>query len=614
MKGWPASMGSKLTDKTPVDADAPAVARLREAGAIVFAQSTSSEFGHKGVTDTPLNGVTRNPWNPERTPGGSSGGAGAAVAAGLAPLAIGTDGGGSVRIPSSFNGLVGLKATYGRVPNWPPTLNGDLSNTGPMCRTAHDCALMMNAIARPDPRDPTQLPEDHTDYVKALKHKHKKPRVAFLLRMSEHPLDIEVAALVTKAAKRVAKMGWEVEEITEPPFPHADAGRIFMTHWFSNLQRLLDIYPESRHVEFDPSLLAGSKGRSPLHHERRGDGLCRPARDVGRLEPVLREIRLPADADRRRAALRGVEECARRPGGQAELPVVALHRDLQPDAPSRGLGAVRVEQRRPAGRPADRVGPLQGCRGARCRGALHRGASVEISRVAGEGKNDRRPRDDAGAPAGQALQVAQSLAGRGNQGCARPRRSFQPPAQRLPASRSRRSAACRARLGEALEEGRQATLRSRRGADHDQGHGDDQGPAHADGQPRHRRRRSVDDRCAGGAAPARGGHGAARQDDLAGIWLEGRDRLRPVRRHAQSVEDRAHLGRLVGRRRGRRGGRHGQPGDRHRRRRLGAHPLLLLRPVRAEAHPGARAALPAIGDGHAVSYRTDDPHGARRRR
>ena len=259
VKGWAASMGSKLTDKTPVDADAPAVARLREAGAIVFAQSTSSEFGHKGVTDTPLNGVTRNPWNLERTPGGSSGGAGAAVAAGLGPLAIGTDGGGSVRIPSSFNGLVGLKATYGRVPNWPPTLNGDLSNTGPMCRTAHDCALMMNVIAQPDARDPTQLPQDDTDYVKALKSKLKKPRVAFLLRMSEHPLDIEVAALVTKAAKRFDKMGWKVEEIDAPPFPYADAGRIFVTHWLSNLQRLLDLYPEQRHGEFDPNLLAGAK-------------------------------------------------------------------------------------------------------------------------------------------------------------------------------------------------------------------------------------------------------------------------------------------------------------------------------------------------------------------
>lgn len=260
VKGWPASMGSKLTDKTPVDADAPAVARLREAGAVVFAQTTSSEFGHKGVTDTPLHGVTRNPWNTELTPGGSSGGAGAAVAAGLGPLAIGTDGGGSVRIPSSFNGLVTIKATYGRVPNWPPTLNGDFSNTGPMCRTALDCALMLKAIARPDPRDPTQLPADDTDYATALKRKpRKKPRVAFLLRMAEHPLDLEVAAMVTKAAKQVEKLGCAVEEIDAPPFPHADAFKSFVTQWLSNSQRLLEMYPEQRHGEFDPALLAGAR-------------------------------------------------------------------------------------------------------------------------------------------------------------------------------------------------------------------------------------------------------------------------------------------------------------------------------------------------------------------
>lgn len=259
VKDWPASMGSKLTDKAPSDADAPAVARLREAGAIVFAQSTSSEFGHKGVTDTPLNGVTRNPWNTAMTPGGSSGGAGAAVAAGLGPLAIGTDGGGSVRIPSSFNGLIGLKATYGRVPNWPPTLNGDFSNTGPMCRTARDCALMMQAIAQPDARDPTQLPPDDTDYLKALKRKLKKPRIAFLLRMSDHPLDLEVAAMAAKAARRIEALGAHVEEIHVPPFPHAEAMKSFVVHWLTNSQRLLEMYPEARHGEFDPNLLAGAK-------------------------------------------------------------------------------------------------------------------------------------------------------------------------------------------------------------------------------------------------------------------------------------------------------------------------------------------------------------------
>ncbi len=258
VKGWPASMGSKLTDKSPVDSDAPAVARLREAGAIVFAQSTSSEYGHKGVTDSPLHGVTRNPWDTSRTPGGSSGGAGAAVAAGLGPIAIGTDGGGSVRLPSSFTGLVGLKATFGRVPAWPPSLTGELSNTGPMCRTVLDAALTMNAIARPDPRDGWALPTDGVDYVKALKGKLGKPRVAFMLRMGEHPLDIEVAAMVTRAARRFEKMGCAVEE-TAPPTDYREVGRAFVVHWLSALQRLLQIYPEARHGEFDPSLMAGAR-------------------------------------------------------------------------------------------------------------------------------------------------------------------------------------------------------------------------------------------------------------------------------------------------------------------------------------------------------------------
>jgi aspartyl-tRNA(Asn)/glutamyl-tRNA(Gln) amidotransferase subunit A len=258
VKDWPASMGSKLTDKAPVDADAPAVARLREAGAIVFAHSTSSEYGHKATTDSPLHGITRNPWDINRTPGGSSGGAAAAVAAGLGPIAIGTDGGGSIRLPSSFNGLVGLKATFGRIPAWPPSLTGELANTGPMARTPLDLALMMNAIARPDSRDAWVLPADGVDYVKAQKGKLKKLKVGFILRMGEHPLDIEVAALVTKAARRFEKMGCTVEE-SVPPSDYRDTGRAFVVHWLSALQRLLQIYPEARHGEFDPNLLMGAQ-------------------------------------------------------------------------------------------------------------------------------------------------------------------------------------------------------------------------------------------------------------------------------------------------------------------------------------------------------------------
>lgn len=280
VKGWAASMGSKLTDKTPSDADAPAVARLREAGAIVFAQSTSSEYGHKGVTDSPLNGITRNPWNPGRTPGGSSGGAGAAVAAGLGPIAVGTDGGGSVRIPSSFNGLVGIKATFGRVPAWPPSLTGDLSNTGPMCRTALDCALMLNVMSQPDARDAYALPENETSYAKKIDGKLKGLKVGFVLRFGDHPVDIEVAALVTNAARIFEKLGCKVEEVSAP-FSYADAGRAFVIHWLGALQRLLQLYPESRHGDFDPNLLASAKA-----------GLRYSLQDVINAQATRRELAL----------------------------------------------------------------------------------------------------------------------------------------------------------------------------------------------------------------------------------------------------------------------------------------------------------------------------------
>jgi aspartyl-tRNA(Asn)/glutamyl-tRNA(Gln) amidotransferase subunit A len=284
VKGWPVRMGSRLTEAAPAEADAPAVARLREAGAIVFAQSTSSEYGHKGVTDSPLHGITCNPWNMGRTPGGSSGGAAAAVAAGLGPIAIGTDGGGSVRLPSSFTGLVGLKATFGRVAAWPPSLTGELSNTGPMCRTALDAALMMNAIAKPDPLDGWSLPADGVDYVEALKGKLKKLRIGFLLRMGEHPLDIEVAALATKAARRFEKMGCIVEEVA-PPTNYREAGRAFVVHWLSALQRLLQLYPKERHGEFDESLLAGAQ-----------NGLKFTLQDLINAHVVRREITLAWNA------------------------------------------------------------------------------------------------------------------------------------------------------------------------------------------------------------------------------------------------------------------------------------------------------------------------------
>jgi len=253
-KGWPNSMGSQLTDKSPATEDAPAVARLREAGAILYAQNTSPEYGFKGVTDSPLHGITRNPWNLDLTPGGSSGGSGAAVAAGLGPLAIGTDGGGSVRIPSTFCGLVGLKATYGRIPAWPPSMHGDLANTGPMTRTTLDCALMLNQLSRPDPRDPFPAQPEDKDYTAGLDAGVKGLKIGLVMKFGDVFLDPEVEAGVTAAARTFADLGAVVEPIFAPP-QSAEAGQIFVVHWFSALQRLLQLYPADQHERFDPGLL-----------------------------------------------------------------------------------------------------------------------------------------------------------------------------------------------------------------------------------------------------------------------------------------------------------------------------------------------------------------------
>src|SRR5271168_2009427 len=164
-RGWPRLVGSKTIDPNQSwHEDAPATARLRAAGAVFFGKTTTPEFGWKPTTDSPLCGVTRNPWNLQRSPGGSSGGSAAAVLAGICPLAVGTDAGGSIRIPASFSGIFGLKPTFGRVAGYPPGAFGDVAHVGPMARTVEDAALMLDAIKGPDSRDWHSLPDDGIDY------------------------------------------------------------------------------------------------------------------------------------------------------------------------------------------------------------------------------------------------------------------------------------------------------------------------------------------------------------------------------------------------------------------------------------------------------------------
>src|SRR6185295_4096278 len=183
-KGWPTLRGSKTVDpKQTWDHDAPSVARLREHGAVFIGKTTTPEFGWKGTNDSPLTGVTRNPWDLHKTPGGSSGGAGAALAAGFCPLAIGTDAGGSIRIPASFSGVFGLKPTLGLVAAWPSSPFGTLAHLGPMSRSVEDAALFLNVLAEPDARDWFQQPFARTDYTHELSRGIKGARIAFSPRL-----------------------------------------------------------------------------------------------------------------------------------------------------------------------------------------------------------------------------------------------------------------------------------------------------------------------------------------------------------------------------------------------------------------------------------------------
>src|SRR4051794_30619062 len=201
-KGWPTLRGSKTVDpKGPWNDDAPVTARLREHGAVLLGKTTTPEFGWKGVTDSPLTGITRNPWNAKKTPGGSSGGAAAAVASGMGPLAIGTDGGGSIRIPCSFTGLFGIKPSFGRVPAWPLSPFGTVAHVGPIARSVADAALLLNVLALPDARDWHALPYEPRDYRTGLDQGIAGLRVAFSPDLGYARVEPQVAAIVREALK-----------------------------------------------------------------------------------------------------------------------------------------------------------------------------------------------------------------------------------------------------------------------------------------------------------------------------------------------------------------------------------------------------------------------------
>ncbi|MGV7213263.1 amidase [Bradyrhizobium sp. UFLA05-112] len=260
-KGWPTLRGSRAIDAAQDwNEDSPATARLREQGAVLLGKTTTSEFGWKGLGDSPLTGITRNPWNLAHTPGGSSGGSAAAAALNFGPLHVATDGGGSTRLPAAHSGVFGFKPTFGRVPVYPPSQNGTLFHVTPMTRRVDDAALLLDAIARPDGRDWNALPSQEIPWLADLDRGVKGLRVAFSPGLGYAQVDPEVAKIGAAAAKTFAELGAVVEEVDpkiEDPFD------IFQTFWFAGAAKLLASFDPARRALVEQGLQdVAEKGRS----------------------------------------------------------------------------------------------------------------------------------------------------------------------------------------------------------------------------------------------------------------------------------------------------------------------------------------------------------------
>lgn len=253
-EGWPNLKGSRLMDPhKPGAEDSPAVAALRRHGMVTLGRTTTPEFGWKGVTDSPLEGPTGNPWNPALTAGGSSGGSASAVVLGMGPLALGTDAGGSIRIPAAFSGLFGHKPTHGLCPMWPPSAFWPLAHVGPMTKTVADSALLMNVLAEPDPRDPTLAP-NRTDFLAELEGGVEGLRIAFSRTLGfDCPVDPEIADSVAAAARRLEDLGATVEQ-ADIGLP--DPRTAFDTLFYGGAANAMrDIGPADRE-RMDPGLAA----------------------------------------------------------------------------------------------------------------------------------------------------------------------------------------------------------------------------------------------------------------------------------------------------------------------------------------------------------------------
>lgn len=285
-KGVVTTMGSAIFKDRVPDMDSIVVERIKAAGAIILGKTNTPEFGQSGTTENKLGEPCRNPWNTDRTPGGSSGGAAAALAAGLCTLSMGTDGGGSVRIPASFTGLFGIKPTQGRVPRFGgygrPSAN-HFSQSGPITRTVADSALLLQVIAGPDTRDITSIRETAPDFSANLSSGVSGMRLAWSSDLGYAAVDPEVVDITKQAAMKFIGLGANMDDAKlklEDPFE--TFWNIFSTAAYTSYGHLLE---EHRNDLSDIGLMSIEHGQQTT-----GADMSRAIYEVDRLGRRMEEF------------------------------------------------------------------------------------------------------------------------------------------------------------------------------------------------------------------------------------------------------------------------------------------------------------------------------------
>lgn len=235
VRGMPAREGTLNSDPAPRTWDAPPARRMREGGAVILGKTTTPEYGWKGVTDSPLTGVTYNPWDTRLTPGGSSGGAAAACALNLGVLHQGGDSGGSIRIPASFTGTFGFKSTFGLVPQWPPCSLPSMSHIGPITRSVDDAVRMLNCIGRYDSHDSYAIDAAPADWGETTTQSLKGLRIGLITKAKRVGVDPQITAAVERAAQTLSELG---AEVVPSDLDLHEAGEAFKVLWFTTTWRL----------------------------------------------------------------------------------------------------------------------------------------------------------------------------------------------------------------------------------------------------------------------------------------------------------------------------------------------------------------------------------------